>query len=118
LKTNFFALVNKNLILEHCIKVEAINNFKNEIICFIKGSVYLFRFALCSLSFLFHKYALFHCNAEHFLTECCKLLSSSVVTLFIEERAISNGMIEPGNTKGGSITVPLTSCLTGLESAI
>jgi hypothetical protein len=23
----------------------------------------------------------------------------------------------PGNTKGGSITVPLTSCLTGLESA-
>jgi hypothetical protein len=24
----------------------------------------------------------------------------------------------PGNTKGGSITVPLTSCLTGLESAV
>ncbi len=24
---------------------------------------------------------------------------------------------EPGNTKGGSITVPLTSCLTRLESA-
>jgi len=22
---------------------------------------------------------------------------------------------DPGNTKGGSITVPLTSCLTGLE---
>ncbi len=25
--------------------------------------------------------------------------------------------IKAGNTKGGSITVPLTSCLTGLESA-
>jgi hypothetical protein len=25
---------------------------------------------------------------------------------------------ESGNTKGGSITVPLTSCLTGLESAV
>jgi hypothetical protein len=25
---------------------------------------------------------------------------------------------EPGNTKGGSITIPLTSCLTGLESAL
>jgi hypothetical protein len=25
---------------------------------------------------------------------------------------------EPGNTKGGSITVLLTSCLTGLESAL
>jgi hypothetical protein len=24
----------------------------------------------------------------------------------------------PGNNKGGSITVPLTSCLTGLESAV
>jgi hypothetical protein len=24
----------------------------------------------------------------------------------------------PGNSKGGSITVPLTSCLTGLESAV
>jgi hypothetical protein len=24
----------------------------------------------------------------------------------------------PGNTKGGSITVLLTSCLTGLESAV
>jgi hypothetical protein len=27
-------------------------------------------------------------------------------------------MVKPGNTKGGSITVPLTSCLTGLESAV
>ncbi len=26
--------------------------------------------------------------------------------------------VRPGNTKGGSITVPLTSCLTGLESAV
>ncbi len=25
---------------------------------------------------------------------------------------------DAGNTKGGSITVPLTSCLTGLESAV
>jgi hypothetical protein len=28
------------------------------------------------------------------------------------------GNISPGNTKGGSITVLLTSCLTGLESAV
>jgi hypothetical protein len=26
--------------------------------------------------------------------------------------------LEAGNTKGGSITVPLTSCLTGLELAV
>ncbi len=28
------------------------------------------------------------------------------------------GMVRPGNTKGGSITVPLTSCLTGFESVV
>ena len=27
-------------------------------------------------------------------------------------------ILGPGNTKGGNITVPLTSCLTGLESAV
>ncbi len=27
-------------------------------------------------------------------------------------------MQEPGNTKGGSITVPLTSCLTGLDYTV
>jgi hypothetical protein len=27
-------------------------------------------------------------------------------------------MVSPRNTKGESITVPLTSCLTGLESAV
>jgi hypothetical protein len=26
--------------------------------------------------------------------------------------------LDAGNTKGGSITVPMTSCLTGLESAV
>jgi hypothetical protein len=26
--------------------------------------------------------------------------------------------VQPENTKGGSITVPLTSCLTGLESPV
>ncbi len=27
-------------------------------------------------------------------------------------------LLSPGNTKGGSITVPLTSRMTGLESAV
>jgi hypothetical protein len=29
-----------------------------------------------------------------------------------------HAIVRPGNTKGGSITLPLTSCLTGLESAV
>jgi hypothetical protein len=32
--------------------------------------------------------------------------------------AKTNLKVKSGNTKGGSITVPLTSCLTGLESAV
>ncbi len=31
---------------------------------------------------------------------------------------VNVAFVLPGNTKGGSITVPLTSCLTGLESAV
>ncbi len=32
--------------------------------------------------------------------------------------AQARGFVTAGNTKGGSITVLLTSCLTGLESAV
>ncbi len=31
---------------------------------------------------------------------------------------INFAMVKPGNTKGGSITVPLTSCLTGLDKSV
>ncbi len=34
------------------------------------------------------------------------------------DRTLPMPMPSAGNTKGGSITVPLTSCLTGLESAV
>jgi hypothetical protein len=34
------------------------------------------------------------------------------------EKEVFVGRLEPGNIKGGSITVPLTSCVTGLESAV
>jgi hypothetical protein len=34
------------------------------------------------------------------------------------ELKLNDAMLKSGNTKGGSITVLLTSCLTGLESAV
>ncbi len=37
--------------------------------------------------------------------------------MFATSKAASKNK-EAGNTEGGSITVPLTSCLTGLESAV
>jgi hypothetical protein len=40
-----------------------------------------------------------------------------IVILFIVQ-ATAFMICRAGNTKGGSITVPLTSCLTGLESAV
>ncbi len=40
----------------------------------------------------------------------------------MKQKNVGEGNLESkvssGNTKGGSITVPLTSCLTGLESAV
>ncbi len=31
---------------------------------------------------------------------------------------LADGWDNPGNTKGGSITVPLTSCLTGFDLSV
>jgi hypothetical protein len=41
--------------------------------------------------------------------------------MFIAQASGENGKklkVSPGNTKGVSITVPLTSCLTGLDSSV
>jgi hypothetical protein len=42
---------------------------------------------------------------------------SKVGRLDLKTQTEATVCVEPENTKGGSITVPLTSCLTGLESA-
>jgi hypothetical protein len=43
---------------------------------------------------------------------------SSKVVKYLTHHPKDEGSVPAGNTKGGSITVPLTSCLTGLESAL
>ena len=40
-----------------------------------------------------------------------------MIEFLIPSLGSSTTKARPGNTKGGSVTVPLTSCLTGLESA-
>jgi hypothetical protein len=50
-----------------------------------------------------------HNNTKH--NKNCKDTNGQILSL-------SNAKDKPGNTKGGSITVPLTSCLIGLESAV
>jgi hypothetical protein len=50
-----------------------------------------------------------------------RTLDLSLFHLFSDALPLSqNGspLLYTGNTEGGSITVPLTSCLTGLESAV
>jgi hypothetical protein len=47
-----------------------------------------------------------------------KIVISNVMYFFCYKTGFKYPLIEAGNTKGGSITVPLTSCLTGFESAV
>jgi hypothetical protein len=46
----------------------------------------------------------------------CTWMEGAFICLFVCLGDIQTPV--PGNTKGGSITVPLTSCLTGLESTV
>jgi hypothetical protein len=34
------------------------------------------------------------------------------------EPLLPGSLVKPGNTKGGSVTVPLTSCLIGLDESV
>ncbi len=45
-------------------------------------------------------------------------LKHSCFWLSAHVKPVSDDLVNAGNTKGGSVTVPLTSCLTGLESAV
>jgi hypothetical protein len=65
------------------------------------------------LRFLFPVY----CIPE---TELTKGKHTSLATIDYCEYSPSFGsaMVDPGNTKWGSITVPLTSCLTGLDLSV
>jgi hypothetical protein len=49
---------------------------------------------------------------------CSKLTGAKYEGDYENDLKHGQGIINPGNTRGGSITVPLTSCLTGLESAV
>jgi len=43
-------------------------------------------------------------------------ISGEILVKFLSSTlADDNANLLPGNTKGGSITVPLTSCLTGMD---
>ncbi len=41
-----------------------------------------------------------------------------VLSLFCIHARVQGLRVQSGNTKGGSITVPLTSCLTGLDKSV
>jgi hypothetical protein len=59
--------------------------------------------------------------SNHFSSRICQpgvLNKDPTVWLDGRPLTISLNMSMTRNTKGGSITVPLTSCLTGLESAV
>jgi hypothetical protein len=47
-----------------------------------------------------------------------RYLDIGVNILLFFYSSVMLGSVNPGNTRGGSIIVPLTSCFTGLESAV
>jgi hypothetical protein len=53
---------------------------------------------------------------KNFYVGLTKFKDHQILLIKISHRTLLK--TKPGNTKGGSITVPLTSCLTGLESAV
>jgi len=46
------------------------------------------------------------------------LLHNNIVHTYITQLFCGYQSLPPGNTKSGSITVPLTSCLTGLDKSV
>jgi hypothetical protein len=42
----------------------------------------------------------------------------SILCLYVECSVTVQHILYSGNTKGGSITIPLTSCLTGLDKSV
>jgi hypothetical protein len=51
---------------------------------------------------------------RHIRNETACFFKLSLITYGASEKALQF----TGNTKGGTITVPLTSCMTGLRSAV
>jgi hypothetical protein len=58
------------------------------------------------------------CIDLRFVSSSNARVNRTLVTFTILCRLMGMFHPVPGNTKGGSITVPLTSCLIGLESAV
>jgi hypothetical protein len=54
---------------------------------------------------------------KHFLSEL-SILGSEQQGSTVVDHQTNDSKVKAGNTKGESITVPLTSCLTGLEFAV
>ncbi len=83
------------------------------------GQLYwTFPFSKTSLPYLLNQ--LNSSQSDTFIN-VCKLLAIPYYLQTLDQDIdvfLKDQFVKPGNTKGGSITVPLTPCLTGLESAV
>jgi hypothetical protein len=63
-----------------------------------------------------HKSSLLHLTGQPYWKKSRSAkVKDGMITYFVGTISLID---TPGNTEGGSITVPLTSCLTGLESVV
>jgi hypothetical protein len=110
--------------LAHCFKlfISSLSfSLKSFNLVSIKSGLFTYYISSAFWSFVAGLVDLFHC-LKTFLYKSLILqlklgtsTGSFVFLLYPHTIQLSHSA---GNTKGGSITVPLTSCLTGLESAI
>jgi hypothetical protein len=61
-----------------------------------------------------------HTDIFLYLVKLMMQLTTALVRTFthLGVKPMSHLRVSPGNTNGGSITVPLTSCLTGLDLSV
>jgi len=80
------------------------------------------------LKFILQQY-LFHFRRNYTSSDAITIAQKAITQKTVSKKSVgiryrctavlNRGVrVQPGNTKGGSITVLLTSCLTGLESAV
>ncbi len=110
---NFTSIL--GFFLSHKISYEVawftVSSFRRTPICFSSEKHFKCEFKISD--------SLFHQSLNDMLYPSCTLVEHKTHNPFIEGSNLTTStrglFYKPGNTKGGSITVPLTSCLTGLH---
>ncbi len=95
------------------------NSLLVKIACLVKKFKIFSLLIAADLNYLVHGFWIFsQKRQEKFLWNSCAIIFRTFINTFLRMYGECSPNVWAGNTKGGSITVPLISCLNGLESAV